>query len=301
VVSHASQSRAGAVPLAGRLRAYLELGKLRLSALAVIAVIAGVHLGSDGPPQWPLLIWTTVGTFAVAAGGNALNMLLERDADRAMLRTAGRPLPSGRLRPVEVAVFGLVAIAVGLAMLALQARLIAAALCALIAATYVLVYTPLKRVTTLNTLVGAIPGALPPVVGYVAAAGVVDTTAALLFLILFFWQIPHFLAIAWRHRQDYARGGMRMLPVFDADGRRTSVQMVVYTCALIVASLSAYLVGISGMLYLIAALFLDSLFLTAVVAAAVLRRDSAMRQCFLVSIIYLPLLLSVMVVDRPYG
>lgn len=281
------------------LRAYLELGKLRLSSLAVFAVVAGLYLGRREIPPLALVGWTTLGTLLVAAGGNALNMLLEREHDRRMPRTAARPLPTGRLTPRQVAVFGVTTVVAGITLLALHANALAAGLCALIAVTYVLVYTPLKRVTTLNTLVGAVPGALPPVVGYAAGAGALDLRAAVLFLILFFWQIPHFLSIAWKYRADYAQGGMKMLPLVDDEGHSTSVQMVVYACGLIAASLFAYLVRLSGPLYFVAALCLGILFLVPIVIAAVVRRESAMRQCFVVSIIYLPLLLTVMVLDRP--
>ncbi len=287
-----------AVDRRSRVRAYLELGKLRLSAMAIFAVAAGVFLGSPTEPAPRLLIGTIIGTMLVAMGGNALNMFLERDHDRHMPRTQSRPLPEGRLAPVEVLLFGISAIAIGLIVLWFETNPLATVLCALIAVTYVLVYTPLKRVTSLNTLVGAVPGALPPIVGYAAAAGRVDLPAVVLFLILFFWQIPHFLSIAWRYREDYAKGGMRMLSVTDPHGRSTSTQMVVYTLALIVASLFAYVVQLSGQLYLAAAICLGLLFLTPVVMAAVFRLESAMRLSFLASIIYLPLLLTVMVLDR---
>jgi protoheme IX farnesyltransferase len=225
-------------------------------------------------------------------------MLLEREPDRRMRRTQRRPLPEGRLAPAEVLAFGLAAAAGGLLLLWLETNPLATALCALILLTYVLVYTPLKRVTPLNTLVGAVPGALPPMVGYAAASGRLDLPALVLFAIVFFWQIPHFLAIAWHYREDYRAGGMRMLPVVDPRGRSTSQQMVVYTAALLVTSAFAYFVRLAGPLYLAAAICLGILFLTPVVIAAVLRRDAAMRLCFAVSIVYLPLLLGAMVLDR---
>src|SRR5262245_56489983 len=187
----------------------------------------------------------------------------------------------------------------GLALLAAETNALATALSAAIFSTYVLVYTPLKRRTVLNTLVGAVPGALPPVVGYAAGHGALDQRALVLFLILFFWQVPHFLAIAWRHREDYRRAGMLMLPVVDPEGTATARQMVVYACGLVLASLFAYLVELGGLLYLVAACFLGVLFLVPVVLAAVLRHERAMRLCFLASILYLPLLLGAMVLDRP--
>lgn len=281
-----------------RVRAYLELGKPRLSALAVFAVLAGLWMGVDRTPDTTLLLATTAATLLVAFGSNAFNMLLEREHDRRMSRTASRPLPTGRLRPEQAASFGGLAVAAGLALLVAFANLLATALCAAIFATYVGVYTPLKRRTPLNTIVGAIPGALPPVVGYAAAAGRVDLRGAILFLIVFFWQIPHFLAIAWRYRADYEAGGMKMLPVVDPHGHVTSTQMVVWTAALIVTTLYAHFAGLAGPLYLMVALLAGLVFTVSVTIAAVLRRESAMRQTFLVSIVYLPVVLLAMVLDK---
>ena len=283
-----------------RMRAYVELGKLRLSAMALFAVLAGLFLGSPALPEIYLSLSTVLGTVLVAVGGNALNMYLERETDLNMARTEARPLPSGRLTATEVLVFGLVCAALGLALLALRTNLVATALCATIFVTYVWVYTPLKRRSTLNTLVGAIPGALPPVVGYAAASGHVDRAAVVLFLILFLWQIPHFLAIAWRYREQYRSAGLKMLPVVDPDGHSTSTQMMVYCLSLIAVSMlpSSRLIGMTGQLYLYAALCLGSIFLVATFLAAILRRPVAMRACFSVSIVYLPLLLVAMVVDN---
>jgi heme o synthase len=280
--------------------AYLELGKLRLSSLAIFAVLAGLFLGSDGVPGWALAVPTLVGTMLVAIGGNALNMYLERDTDPAMHRTEGRPLPSGRLRPVEVLSWGIGSCVTGLALLFVFTNLLATMLCAVIGVTYVLIYTPMKRRSSLNTLVGAVPGALPPVVGYAAGKGHMDEAAVVLFFILFFWQIPHFLAIAWRYRDDYRRAGMQMLPVLDPEGRTTGVQMMIYCVSLVVISVlpSFPFVGLTGPMYLLVAVLLGVMFLASTFLAAVLRRPAAMRQCFLVSIIYLPLLFSAMVVDN---
>ena len=278
--------------------AFLQLGKLRLSALAVVAVVAGLYMGHPISPPLSLVLPTTVGTLLVAVAANALNMYLERAQDSQMLRTLARPLPAGRLTPGQALWFGILTAGAGLALMALTTNALATALCALILFGYVLVYTPLKKVTTLNTLVGAVPGALPPVVGYVAAANRLNVPAAVLFLLLFFWQIPHFLAIAWRYREDYARSGMKMLPVSDPDGQATGVQMLVYTCGLMVASLLPFMTRMSGDVYLGAVLFLDLWFFVPVVIAAMFRLESAMRLCFLVSIVYLPLVLAMMVLDK---
>ncbi|MCA8955577.1 MAG: heme o synthase [Planctomycetes bacterium] len=283
-----------------RLAAFAELGKPRLSALAVLAVLAGVFLGAASLPTAWLLLSTGTGTALVAAGGNALNMFLERDSDRFMQRTEGRPLPAGRLGSGEVLGFGLFTASVGVALLWWATNPLAAALCAAIFVSYVLVYTPMKRRSTLNTLVGAVPGALPPVVGYAASSGRVDERALVLFLILFLWQIPHFLAIAWGYREQYRAAGMQMLPVVDTGGRSTAVQMVLYCATLVLVSTMPSLpwVGLTGSLYTFAALALGAMFLIATVAAAIVRQPAAMRRCFLVSIVYLPLLFGVMVVDK---
>lgn len=284
----------------GRFGAYVELIKVRLSSLAVFAVLAGLCLGAKGLPSWWLVLTTLIGTIAVAAGGNALNMYIERDSDPKMERTEDRPLPSGRLSPASVRRFGLICALGGLALLAVATNVYATGLCAVIFATYVLVYTPMKRRTTLNTLVGAVPGALPPVVGYAASAGHLDARAMVLFLILFFWQIPHFLAIAWRYRDQYRRAGLKMLPVVDTGGRMTAVQMIVYCICLLAVSVlpSTGYLQMTGELYMYAAILLGAIFLLSTVFAALVRTSFGMYQCFFVSIIYLPLLFSAMVLDK---
>lgn len=284
-----------------KLRAYVELGKPRLSALAVFAVVAGAYMGwqtpFSHPPLW-LIVGTTLGTFFSALAGNALNMYREREFDRLMHRTQERPLPSGRLQPREVLGFGVALAVLGLGLIAASSNLLATAICALILLSYVLVYTPMKRLTPLNTLVGAIPGALPPVVGYVAVTERVTLGALILFLIVFCWQIPHFLAIAWRYREDYARGGFRMLPVLDPEGRRTKTTMLLYTAGLGIASLIPFVTTMAGEVYLGSAIVLDLFFFVPTVLAAFTRYESMMRLTFLASIVYLPLLLGVMVLDR---
>lgn len=280
--------------------AYLELGKPRLSALAVFAVVAGCFMGwtPHGVPPLDVVAATTVGTFLVAAASSALNMYRERELDARMHRTQARPLPSGRLSPKQVLRFAAICALVGEGLLLALSTPLAALVCALILGSYVLVYTPMKTRTPLNTLVGAIPGALPPVVGFAAVTGRLGFGALILFTILFFWQIPHFLAIAWRHREDYARAGMRMLPVVDPAGERTRITMLLYTAGLGIASLLPFVVRMAGEVYLGTAICLDALFFAPAVIAACTRWESAMRMTFLVSIVYLPLLLLVMVLDR---
>ena len=306
---------------AGKLGAFWELGKPRLSALAVFAVVAGAYMAwpsrtvSPHPPL-DLLAATTLGTFLAAIGAAALNMYRERELDPLMTRTQGRPLPTGRLSPRQVLAFGLSCSVLGVACVLLGSAPLAAdgtratgswnwtaaALCALIVVSYVLVYTPMKVRTPLNTLVGAIPGALPPVVGHAAVVGYVALPQAVLFLILYCWQIPHFLAIAWRYREDYARAGMQMLPVVDPSGHRTAYTMLLYVAGL---GLASFLPVVTQMLhpdysdrYIVVALLANLLFFVPTAFAALTRREAAMRMTFVVSLVYLPLLLTTMVLTR---
>ncbi|MBM4061869.1 MAG: protoheme IX farnesyltransferase [Planctomycetes bacterium] len=309
-----------AAPAAGRggqLRAYWELGKPRLSALAVFAVVAGAYMAWPGRTQNPhppfdLLVLTTLGTFLAAVGANALNMYRERDLDLLMVRTQGRPLPTGRLSPAQARGFGVGTAAVGLLLVlfgaapleadgarhAGTANPVAALVCAAIVVSYVLVYTPMKVRTPLNTLVGAVPGALPPVVGHAAVTGQLAMPQLVLFAILFCWQVPHFLSIAWRYRDDYARAGMRMLPVVDPTGHRTGLTMLLYGAGLGIASCLPFLLGLAGERYVVIAVLLNALFFVPTLFAALTRKDRAMRLTFVASITYLPLLFLAMVWDR---
>jgi heme o synthase len=296
----------------GKVRAYWELGKPRLSAMAVFAVIAGAFMAwpsRHSQPPLDLLLATTIGTFLAAIGSAALNMYRERHLDPLMVRTQGRPLPTGRLSPKQVLAFGAVACTGGVLLVLLGAAPLrddgsrsvgdlnwaAAFVCAAIVFSYVIVYTPMKVRTPLNTLVGAIPGALPPVVGHAAVVGSLALPQLVLFLIVFCWQIPHFLSIAWRYRDDYARAGMRMLPVVDPSGYRTAITMLLYTAGLGIASLLPFVLGMAEEQYAVIALLLDVVFFVPVVFAALTRREAAMRLTFLTSIVYLPLLLVAMV------
>jgi heme o synthase len=304
-----------AVATSVRLRAYWELGKPRLSALAVFAVVAGAYMGwpaKGSHPPLDLLLAVTVGTFLAAIGSAALNMYRERHLDPLMQRTAKRPLPSGRLSPRQVLWFGLIAAVLGVLAVLIGASPLAAdgsrpigewnwvagGLAAAIVISYVFVYTPMKVRTPLNTLVGAVPGALPPVVGHAAVVGNLALPQAVLFAIVFCWQIPHFLAIAWRYREDYARAGMQMLPVVDPSGYRTATTMLLYVAGLGIASFLPFVTGMCDERYAVAAFLLDVLFFVPTVFAALTRRDVAMRMTFVASIIYLPLLFAAMVWTR---
>jgi heme o synthase len=264
----------------------------------LITAAAGFYLGSSGGVDLWLLAHTLIGVALVAAGTNAFNQVRERDVDARMRRTERRPIPSGRLSPRAAALFAGSISVIGVGYLAVSVNLVTAGLAALTLASYVLLYTPLKRKTTLNTLIGAVPGALPIVGGWTAAGGALGPAVAALFWILFLWQLPHFLALAWIYREDYARGGLAMLSVRDPDGRHTGRMVMLYAMALLPVSLLPTLLGVTGPVYFFGALALGLAY--AGVAAAMTRAATTPRawRVFLVSIVYLPALLTLMVVDK---
>ena len=264
----------------------------------LLTAAAGFYLGSGTQVDVGLLLRTLVGVALVAAGTNAFNQVRERDVDARMQRTQRRPLPSGRLSPRAAAVFAAVISLAGVAYLALAVNLLTAGLAALTLASYVLLYTPLKRRTTLNTLIGAVPGALPIVGGWTAAGGAIGPAVAALFWILFLWQLPHFLALAWIYREDYRRGGLAMLSVADTDGRHTGRMVLLYAMALLPVSLMPTVLGVTGGLYFFGALALGIGYAGASIAMTRAVTTSRAWRLFLVSIVYLPALLTLMVVDK---
>jgi len=275
-----------------------ELFKARLTSLVLLTTLVGFYLGQRGGMNWLLLVNTLLGTGLLACGAAALNQYLERDFDALMERTAERPLPAGLIQPQTVVVLGGVISVAGLLWLAFGVNLLTAVLGAVTLISYLFIYTTLKRKTTLNTAIGAIPGALPPLMGWTAARGDLSIEGWALFAILFFWQLPHFLAIAWMYREDYARGGFVMLPLVDRDGARTGRSAVSHTLGLLPVSLSPFVFQVSGALYLFGALLLGLVFLgCALRFARQLDRLSA-RRLFFASILYLPLLLGLMVFDK---
>lgn len=281
-----------------RVAVWCELIKARLTLLVLITTLVGFYVGAHGALDWVLMFHTLAATALVACGAAALNQLIERHYDAKMLRTEGRPLPSGRLQPDTVLIFGGLASIAGLIYLALAVNLLTSLLGAITLATYVFVYTPLKRITWLNTAVGAIPGALPPLMGWTAAANNLTGAGWCLFAILFFWQIPHFLAIAWIYRDEYAKAGFVMLPNVDPVGERTAHQAVSHTLGLLLVSLCPVLFQLTGAIYLLGALLLGFLFLAAAIGFARQMSPPRARQLFFASIIYLPLLLGLMVLDK---
>ncbi|MBI5800952.1 MAG: protoheme IX farnesyltransferase [Verrucomicrobia bacterium] len=275
-----------------------ELFKARLTSLVLLTTLVGFYLGQRGGMNWLLLVNTLMGTGLLACGAAALNQYLERDFDALMERTEDRPLPAGLIQPQTVVVLGGVLSVAGLLWLAFGANLLTAVLGAVTLISYLFIYTPLKRKTTLNTAIGAIPGALPPLMGWTASRGDLSIEGWALFAILFFWQLPHFLAIAWMYREDYARGGFVMLPLVDRDGSRTGRSAVSHTLGLLPVSLSPFVFQMSGALYLSGALVLGLVFLwCAARFARQMDRPSA-RRLFFASILYLPLLLGLMVFDK---
>lgn len=277
---------------------FADLVKARLTLLVLLTTCVGFYLGERGAVNGLLMFHALFGTALVAGGAAALNQLLERDYDARMRRTAGRPLPSGRLQATTVAIFGGVSCVGGLVYLAVLVNLLTSVLGAVTAISYLFIYTPLKRVSWVNTLVGAIPGALPPLMGWTAAGNELSGEGWTLFAIVAFWQIPHFMAIAWLYRDEYARAGFVMLPNVDADGSRTGYHAVGNTLALIIASLCPFLLKLNGVIYLSAALILGAAYFATAVRFARLLDARRARQLFLASIIYLPLLLLAMVCDK---
>jgi protoheme IX farnesyltransferase len=290
-----------AVALTGtRARAldFVALGKPRLNFLVVVSALAGYVMGASEASGMLRLVGMLAGTGLVAGGASAFNQVYERDVDALMRRTRLRPLPDGRVQPAEALAFAAAVSATGLLILAATANLLSAAVAFATLVTYVVVYTPLKRRTSLATVIGAIPGALPPVIGWAAARGSLSREAWTLFGIVFLWQLPHFLAIAWMFRDDYGRAGFPLLPVVEPDGRSTGRQALLYAAALIPLSLVPTLMGLTGEVYFAAALVLGLAFLALTVRFARSRTVRDARRLFFSSIIYLPLIWILMIADK---
>ena len=275
-----------------------DLIKARLTALVLLTTFVGFYLGETGRVNYLLMFHALFGTALVASGAAALNQWLERDYDAKMHRTASRPLPSGRLQPATVAIFGGLCSVLGLIYLAVQVNPLTSVVGAVTSVSYLFIYTPLKRVSWMNTLVGAVPGALPPLMGWTAARGELSGEGWALFAILAFWQIPHFMAIAWLYRDEYAKAGFVMLPNVDADGSRTAQHSVGNTIALLLASLCPYAFGLNGKIYLTVALVLGAGYFWFAVRFARQLTARRARQLFLASIIYLPLLIAALVGNK---
>jgi heme o synthase len=276
----------------------LSLAKPRVVLMVLVTTVVGYYVGLAGTPDYARLIALLIGTSLAAGGTLALNQYWERDVDALMERTRTRPLPEGRLAPLEALLFGSAATGVGLAVLAIGAGRLAALVTAATFALYVFAYTPLKLRTPLCTLVGAVPGALPPVTGWAAARDDVAVGAWVLFGILFLWQLPHTLAIARLYQADYARAGVRLLPVIDAQGRSTERQILSGCVALLAVSLLPTLIGLAGGVYFVGALVLGAAFATLGAQQALAPSVSRARRVLLASLLYLPVLLALLAFDK---
>jgi protoheme IX farnesyltransferase len=277
---------------------YSDLFKARLTLLVLLTTLVGFYLGVRGPVDYPLMLHTLLGTALLACGASALNQLWERKYDAKMCRTQDRPLPSGHLEPQTVLWVGGVSAVAGLIYLALAVNLTTSLLGAVSLLVYLFIYTPLKRVTWHNTSVGAISGAFPPLMGWVAARGEPSGEGLALFAIQACWQMPHFMAIAWIYRDDYATAGFKMLPVLDPQGVRTSLQAVGYTFGLLAVSLLPYVFSLAGQAYLVGALLLGLMYIGFAIQFSRYLTELSARKLFYASILYLPSLLGMMVLDK---
>lgn len=281
-----------------RWRDFIALTKPRMNLLVLITTAVGFYMAARTGTNWTKFVHAMLGTALTAASAAILNQFAESEHDARMPRTRKRPIPAGKVQPQEALLLGILCGTFGVNYLALAVNPLTAMLGAMTLGLYVFVYTPLKRITTLNTVIGAVPGAIPPVMGWTAASNSLSSEALALFLILFLWQIPHFLAIATMYRNDYAAGGFKMLPVIDEDLSMTGRQSVLYAIALVPASLMPVWLGLSGWLYAIPAVLLGSAFLHSAIRLARHRTRLDARRLFLISIIYLPLLLGALMLEK---
>ena len=280
-----------------RVAAYAELTKPRITFLIVLTSAAGFALASRTGVDYIALLRALVGIALLSSGIATLNQYAERDLDGLMRRTANRPLPAGKLAPWEALAFGAGITILAEIYLLVLVNPLSALLGLTVIAGYLFAYTPLKTRTTLSTLVGAFPGAVPPLIGWTAARGSISLEGWILFAILFLWQFPHFLAIAWMYREDYGRAGILMLPVVEPDGKVTAQQIVVYTLMLLPVSLLPTVIGLSGRIYFVGAIVLGLAFLYSSLRAAFSMSRQNARRLLLASVLYLPLLFLVMVLD----
>ena len=286
------------LPSHTRMKDFWELTKPRMNFLVLVTTLVGYDMATRGSIQWSRCLSTLVGTALVAAGASILNQVLEYRFDAIMPRTAHRPLPTGRVRPIEARLCGIALSISGTAFLAMFVNVLTALLAVITLATYLFLYTPAKRHTTLCTLIGAVPGALPAMMGFTAAGGAITAPALALFGILFVWQMPHFLSIAILYRDDYAKGGFRMLPVGDDGLHMSTRQIVLYSLILIPVTLAPVLLSMVGMTYFVLAIALGAAFCGVGIHWARSRSRASAKSLFFASIIYLPVLLTIMTIDK---
>ncbi|MGB2621473.1 MAG: heme o synthase [Candidatus Acidiferrum sp.] len=293
-----STARTTEMTLATRAGAYVALTKPDVSFLVLMTTAAGYYMGARGAVDWLRLMQTVFATLLIAAGTATLNHYIERDSDRYMRRTASRPLPSGQLQPREALWFGVTLSLAGALDLYFTAGILAAGLGILTCLSYLLAYTPLKKRTVWATFVGAFPGAIPPMIGWAAATGGLDRGAWLLFAILFLWQFPHFHAIAWMYREDYARAGIQMLPVVDRAGTRTFRQIILTAVALVVVSLLPAVMGLAGVRYFFGALVVSTALVQVCLWAASAKTNVRAKWLMHATVLHIPVLLGLMVYDK---
>lgn len=293
-----TQTVAYDMPRLRRLAAFIELTKPRLVSMILVTTTVGFYLGSWLVLDYTLLLHTLIGTALAGGGTLALNQLMECEADALMERTRTRPLPDGRLQPLDALVFGAALTMLGLLYLMLLVNPLSALVTAFITISYLFAYTPLKKKTSLCGIVGAVPGALPPVIGWAAVNETLGIEAWILFTIMFLWQMPHSLAIAWLYREDYTRAGFQLLPVIEPDGKSTGRQVVLNCLALLAVGLLPTLVGMAGPRYFVIAFGLGCLFLWYGIRLARTRSRDSARQLMFASLVYLPVLLTAMALDK---
>jgi len=293
-----STIRTADLTLASRANAYVALTKPDVSLLVLITTAAGYYMGVRGPVSWLHMSHVIFGTLLIAGGTAALNHYLERESDRYMRRTASRPLPSGVLQPGRALAFGVALAMAGAVDLYLAAGLLACSLGVLTCLSYLLAYTPLKKRTVWATFVGAFPGAVPPLIGWAAATGSLDRGAWLLFGILFLWQFPHFYAISWMYREDYARAGILMLPVVDREGIRTFRQIILYATALVGVSLLPAVLGLAGVVYFFGALVVCTALVQVCLWAASNKTNARAKWLMHATVLHIPVLLGLMIYDK---
>ena len=280
------------------INSYIDLMKPSILIMVLITTILGFYLGSDGNIVWINLIWMLTGTTFSAGGASVLNQYLERDQDKIMNRTCDRPIPLGIISPYNALVFGIITVIIGTSILVVKINLLTGFLSLLTAFMYVLVYTPMKRVTWLNTSIGSVPGALPPIGGWAAATNSIDSGAWILFAILFLWQHPHFFAIAWMCKNDYEKAGFKMLPVIEPDGKRTVRQILWHLSLLFPISLLPVLIGMNGYIYLYGSLIITLYYFLSAFPMLKNKSHKNASQILKASVLYLPALLVIIIIDK---
>jgi protoheme IX farnesyltransferase len=279
-------------------KSYIDLMKPNILIMVLITSILGYYLGSDGRIIWSNLIWLLIGTTFSAGGASALNQYLERDQDKIMNRTCDRPIPSGIISPQNALLFGIIIVILGTIVLVVQTNLLTGFLSLLTAFMYVLIYTPMKRVTWLNTSMGSVPGALPPIGGWAAATNSIDSGAWILFAILYLWQHPHFFAIAWMCKDDYEKAGFKMLPVIEPDGKRTIRQILWHLSLLFPISLLPVLIGMNGKIYLFGALIITLYYFLSAFPMVYNKSYKNASRILKASVLYLPALMIIIIIDK---